>query len=70
MNVQQLEVLIDLVESKSQKVYTNYQVLSEVINAEFKTQVTAKEILEYYENWYCLDQKDREIHNKSLNIQY
>lgn len=69
-NPQQLEIFIDLIEDKYNKVFTDYKELAEVISKDFKVHVNENDVWNYYENYYCLEIKDKEIHNKSLGINY
>jgi hypothetical protein len=61
-----IEVMIDLVQDKYDKVYTNYEELAEVINKNFNTKVSENDILNYYENYYDIDLEDKKIHYKTL----
>ncbi len=65
-----LEMFIDLIEAKNNKVYSDYKELAEVISRDFEVLVTEEEVWDYYDNYYCISARDKEIHNNSLGIIY
>ena len=67
-NPQIIELFISLTEKKYNKVFTDYKELSKVISKDFKIQITEKDIWNYYEPG--IEEEDKRIHNKSLNIHY
>ncbi len=63
-----LEIFIDLMHKKHNKVFTNYKELADLINDSFYTDYNEQDIWNYYEP--LEEQTDKEIHNRSLNINY
>ncbi len=63
-----IEICIDKIEAKYNKVFTNYQELSELIKEQLKENISASDILEYYEKYYCVDCYESKLHLETLNI--
>lgn len=63
-----LEIFIDLMHRKHNRVFTNYKELATLINDSFYTDYTEQDIWDYYDP--PSEVVDKEIHNKSLNINY
>ena len=63
-----LEIFIDLMHKRHNKVFTDYKELVNLINDSFYTDYVEQDIWDYYEP--VPEQTDKEIHNKSLNINY
>lgn len=61
-----LEIMIDLMHEKHNKVFFDYKELAEVINKEFNTNYTEQDIWMYYEP----ETQDKMIHNNVLKINY
>lgn len=66
MITRDLEVMIDLVHSKYNKVFTDYKELSDIINKEFNCNTTDSDIWNYYEP----EVQDKIIHSQVLQINY
>lgn len=66
MITRDLEVMIDLVHSKYNKVFTDYKELANIINKEFSCNITDGDIWNYYEP----EVQDKIIHSQVLQINY
>ena len=65
-----IEVMIDLIEEKYHRVFTNYSELADKININFCINISTEDIIQYYEKYYDVDIKDKELITKNLNILY
>lgn len=68
LNYPLIEVCIDKIEKKYNKVFTNYSELSDLIRTELQENISEEDILEYYEKYYCTEVEDVKIHFKQLNL--
>jgi hypothetical protein len=55
-----IEICIDTIEKRYNKVFTDYQELSGLIREQLKENISVSDILEYYEKYYyqkCIEAK-------------
>ncbi len=64
LSMEKLEVAIDLIHAKENKVFTDYTELADKINTSFGYEVTGQDILDYYESVYYIESLDRQLHYK------
>lgn len=64
-----IEICIDKIEAKHRRVFTNYQELSELIRTDLQENISASDILEYYEKYYCCESLDKRIHLKAIGYE-
>lgn len=58
--------MIDLIEQKYRKVFTNLSELCKVINSEFNTNMSEADIYSYDKKYYDIDSEDKKIHYKCI----
>lgn len=63
-----IENCIDDVESRTNKVYTDYAELAEKIEELLHVDITEDDILDYYENYYCCEQEDLKVQSRYLHL--
>ena len=66
----ELEIYIDLVEEKYEKVFSDYQELAEKINLNFGTTFDKEDVEHYYDKYYMLETEDMKLQAKNLGINY
>jgi len=66
INYPLIEICIDQVEKNYNKVFSDYQELSEVIAKDLNETFSKEELLDYYENYYCCEQQEAKILYKNI----
>lgn len=66
----ELEVYIDLVEEKYNKVFSDYQDLADKINLNFGTIFAKEDVEHYYDKYYLQEEEDMKLQFKNLGLNY